>query len=459
MPSADWSRLWRRAGWLRRLYGRMHEPSTADAGVDAWMASLAVSRANPIASRESASGPMTSATSGPLHAASSSRPDPAGSSSKTRPGSSRRSPASFRVRSESAETYTAWVTRLRADFSARKAWALATSASGSSSSGSGASARPTPQTRDHKGANQDEMFDGEIRKGAAPLNEEAVIWQRKRWPTPNATDGDKAPNCFSRGLDNPSVPYLAKGWTASREPSASTRSMPRASDGEKGGPNQAFGAGGVPLPAQADRSTTGLALPAQATKWQTPRVSMGAYTRDNGDPDKERLSLDGQARRGKWPTPQAHDSMTPKTPEQIDRMRREAKPRAGGGPPGVSNLNEVASMWCTPSVAISTGGQSSRSGDRQGEELLTGQARSLFTHLDPMTSTDGEPSSPSDPSSPPLSLNPFFVGWLMGWTVPASTNSGFSEMGSFRWRALMRSALSRIALPPAAPPVQTDLFG
>lgn len=37
-------------------------------------------------------------------------------------------------------------------------------------------------------------------------------------------------------------------------------STPRASDAEKGGPNQAFGAGGIPLPAQA-------------SQWSTPRVA------------------------------------------------------------------------------------------------------------------------------------------------------------------------------------------
>lgn len=33
----------------------------------------------------------------------------------------------------------------------------------------------------------------------------------------------------------------------------------------------------------------------QATQWLTPRVVTGTYTRDNGDPDKERLTLEGQA--------------------------------------------------------------------------------------------------------------------------------------------------------------------
>ena len=41
------------------------------------------------------------------------------------------------------------------------------------------------------------------------------------------------------------------------------------------------------------------------------------------------------------PTPQAHDSATPKTPEQIAEMRDRAPRRKAGGPPGISNLNEI----------------------------------------------------------------------------------------------------------------------
>lgn len=57
---------------------------------------------------------------------------------------------------------------------------------------------------------------------------------------------------------------------------------PRASDGEKGGPNQSFGAGGTPLSSQA-------------TIWATPRTVSGAYTRDSGDSAKQRLTMEGQA--------------------------------------------------------------------------------------------------------------------------------------------------------------------
>jgi hypothetical protein len=52
-----------------------------------------------------------------------------------------------------------------------------------------------------------------------------------------------------------------------------------------------------------------------------------------------------------WPTPQAHDEKSPKAAEQIERARRGAKRRTDGGPPGVANLNEMASLWPTPTHA------------------------------------------------------------------------------------------------------------
>jgi hypothetical protein len=98
------------------------------------------------------------------------------------------------------------------------------------------------------------------------------------WPTPGASDGDKAPRAHKRG--NPSLPASAETWCnpslaewptpqardcksahANQETLAKNArplneiavqwSTPRATDGEKGGPNMTFSAGGIPLPAQA----------------------------------------------------------------------------------------------------------------------------------------------------------------------------------------------------------------
>jgi hypothetical protein len=68
-------------------------------------------------------------------------------------------------------------------------------------------------------------------------------------------------------------------------------STPRASDGEKGGPNQAFGAGGQPLPAQAAQALWPTPIANDAEKRGVPKVGAGLAgavhpgpTRD-GSPD------------------------------------------------------------------------------------------------------------------------------------------------------------------------------
>lgn len=54
-------------------------------------------------------------------------------------------------------------------------------------------------------------------------------------------------------------------------------------------------------------------------------------------------------------------------------------------------------------------------------------------------------------------LNPRFVAWLMSWP-PGLTSFECSETALQRHRALWRSELSRLTLPPA-PPAQLSLFG
>lgn len=175
----------------------------------------------------------------------------------------------------------------------------------------------------------------------------------KAWPTPVAADsGEKVTLTTHQGA---CLLREAVNWAT-----------PRATDGEKGGPNQAFGAGGVPLAAQA-------------------------------------------------------------------------------------------AQWSTPSVADVTGGRMARSGPRNNEPLMNGQAAALSSRLVPMTYPVGETSS-----HPRRSLNPLFVEWLMGWppgwTLAAWTDFGSSATALSRWKQRMRSALSQLT-SHAAPPAQLSLFG
>jgi hypothetical protein len=177
-------------------------------------------------------------------------------------------------------------------------------------------------------------------------------------------------------------------------------STPRASDGEKGGPNQSFGAGGMPLPAQT-------------VQWMTPRShEVGEYQYSRGDKTKPVLTLTGQSQQ-----------------------------------------------WATPSVADVQGGRMSRSKDRSDELLLNGQSDRLSSSLqDRIIYPVGQVSS-----HPRRSLNPLFVEWLMGWppgwTLVAWTDFACSETELFHFKQRMRSALLQLGLPREAPPAQLALFG
>ncbi len=101
----------------------------------------------------------------------------------------------------------------------------------------------------------------------------ALALLAQRWPTPAVadTEGGRKGRSGSRSGE-----LLLNGLAA-------TWSTPRASDGEKGGPNMSFGAGGTPLPSQA-------------VNWQTPSVvdaTGRAYQRAKG---RTYPTLDGEAR-------------------------------------------------------------------------------------------------------------------------------------------------------------------
>jgi len=156
---------------------------------------------------------------------------------------------------------------------------------------------------------------------------------------------------------------------------------------------------------------------------------------------------------GRWATPLASDG---------DKGAAGQKFGRGNLP-----LASQAAQWATPTVADTEGGRLSRSGPRDGELLIRGQALALHSHLDPATLPDGAPLSRSG-----LTLNPLFVESLMNWppgwsalalgqpTPVATAWTGCASWAGawFRWRRLMRSALLRQSLPEPLP-VQLSLFG
>jgi hypothetical protein len=132
------------------------------------------------------------------------------------------------------------------------------------------------------------------------------------WPTQNGNN-EAGNNDFSR-----KVVAIASAW-----------STPRASDGEKGGPNMKFGAGGTPLPAQAAsawRTPNAYTDPEKAAKrqetghqlnlseqvlmaWATPRVG---ETCDRTSRSGYFEGLSNQARAASGPTPSGSPERTEK---------------------------------------------------------------------------------------------------------------------------------------------------
>ena len=156
-----------------------------------------------------------------------------------------------------------------------------------------------------------------------------------------------------------------------------------------------------------------------------------------------------------WPTAQAHDAVGGKTPEQVAAMRL----RTGAG---VSNLNEAAAMWPTarasynenrttkdaPSHGVTHGATLAGTAGNWQTPNAAAEAPNLGSNIKngpkPLlaqavglrgqeTSTDGDTSSPSGPTSR-RRLNPKFVtalmGWPEGWTSLAPTNSTSSATES-----------------------------
>ena len=243
----------------------------------------------------------------------------------------------------------------------------------------------------------------------------------------------------------------------------------------------------------------GLALPTSGndfSSWPTSRVSRGGYTRDNGDPEKERPTLEGAA--ATWATPTAHDGRRPGADihsTQGGNLSRDAAtwstPRASDGEKGGPNqsfgaggvplpsqaanwptptavrrvrsdetlqkcadfrmrnagqktvplyLEEVAVNWPTPAAWDFKGANSAAHVETAPGSAHMDQLPNFVAHgfrpspPDPAT-PDGQPSSPER-----RSLNPLFVEWLMGWPTGLS---GFarSETAWCRWLQQMRGYL------------------
>lgn len=213
----------------------------------------------------------------------------------------------------------------------RPTWAHRTSESGSSS-------WPTAQAHDCRGGKTPEQVAAMRAKGhgVRNLNEEAAQWTTPTsWPTARATDGTK------------------------------------------GGPNQAGSKGDLMLPSAA----------------------------------------------AQWPTPVANDDN--KSPEAHLAMKARMK---GGPRQTITSLQVLVQQWPTPTAGDSNSsgaaGYSIASGRHSGTTLTDAAVRGRQA---PTTAPNGQPTSGK------AVLNPQFVEALMGWPIGASGLQPLATGGSRKW--------------------------
>ncbi|WP_234186434.1 hypothetical protein [Shinella sp. NM-101] len=133
---------------------------------------------------------------------------------------------------------------------------------------------PTPAARDHKGANSpDHLESGTGRKHLDQLPN----FVEHLWYTPNVPNGGRT---LSAEATATGMTPEGRKQQVGLENQARFWSTPRASDGEKGGPNQAFGLGG------------GAPLPAQTANWATPTSLSYGDSHQPGNSRNQNINLD-----------------------------------------------------------------------------------------------------------------------------------------------------------------------
>lgn len=155
---------------------------------------------------------------------------------------------------------------------------------------------------------------------------------------------------------------------------------------------------------------------------------------------------------------QASQWYTPSVPNGGRTLAEDTTPTGmtADGAKRQVGLENQARQWATPTSLNFD--KSHQPGNSRSQNRNMEMARDLYSRLARVTVKTGKPSSKER-----RSLNPLFVEWLMGWppgwTLLAWTDFACSATELSRYRQRMRSALSQIASPPPAPPVQCDLLG
>jgi hypothetical protein len=198
----------------------------------------------------------------------------------------------------------------------------------------------------------------------------------------------------------------------------------KASDGEKGGPNQRDGKGNPYLPMQAAAMSAEL--------WPTPNVPNGGRT----VPEEQMAA-------GVTPTGRKIQKPLARTAELWPTPRAEERCQYNSRDEYVA-LSRSVTSWPTPATRDyrtpnSQDSQQGRNADSKRGQQLCNFVSHDFSLPAPTNSTDGAKCSKSTMHLP--RLNPLFVCWLMGWPRIAHGGFGFTATEWSRYRQRMRSAL------------------
>lgn len=195
-----------------------------------------------------------------------------------------------------------------------------------------------------------------------------LLLETAYWVTCTTRDHKDTPGMSLTRPDGRSRCDLSRQLVAA---AAAYWSTPRASDGEKGGPNQSFGAGGQPLPAQAYHTAM----------WPSPTLPSGGQT---------------------WP---AGTTLAGKKPD--------------GTKAQVTLQNVVTAIWPTPMAGTPAQNGNSEAGNNDSSRKTVSLADG--TVLDGSSATTGKRGV----------LNPAFPCWLMGYPL-AHLSCGGTAMQLFR---------------------------
>lgn len=124
-------------------------------------------------------------------------------------------------------------------------------------------------------------------RGSSGVDGVELADQAIKWMTPQATDSN-APSTNRLKTDRPTrTPENHGSMRVDLKDQAALWDTPTVGDVTGGHTSRSGGRQGEPLLNEQARIV--------AENWMTPRTGQGGYTRDNGDPTKERPTLEGQA--------------------------------------------------------------------------------------------------------------------------------------------------------------------